>query len=262
MLLKNMLIFLMAILLGSCGSINIADCSYRGFLKALVHCSQPTDDEKAMLALNAGDAETAQAILEPLIAAHPLDYFRYPRLAAAYALQASVDVLTIATSNQGGSDSESSSGGSPLQSIGKFLPTATRENLPEYKVKVGLLNQAKNLLLSIPDEVRGDASIAYSGSAAFQLLLYQLSYSIMFMNQFTIPISTDSKALDPSILASMTTEDATNILSNLSDALDVAGAISPENSEKIKDVLSTLNTQDGQDNREKLMNYLQQHPQQ
>ncbi len=211
-------------------------------------------EEKARIALNAGDYDTGIEILEPLCETQSAGesdekyYSRFPLLASAYAAKAGIDLLGILKQNG------SSGGGSGfLSQLDGFIPAAPTED------EVATLKKGITLMNSMPDEYRDEknAEITYAKSVAFQLLLYQSAYSIMYMKLF-LSVNADG-SIDLAKLSEMSVEDAANILSSLLDASNAAGD-NPQGEalkEKMNEAISSIDSQDGADDRERLMNYMQ-----
>lgn len=219
----------------SCGSKNIYDCD--GGL-AGSRCSALTKEEDARVALDDGDLETAVTLLSELVTADPTNYQRYPLLAAAYAGRAGFDILNIATANFGGNSSL-------IQTMGAFLPTpVSRGSL--YDQSLSDMKLANATLTGIPEELRSaTSSDKYATSAVMQLTLYQSAYGVMVLNKFTYS-STD---YDPSLLSSMTAEDAASVLT----AFAAAGAASGGSmATAVNSALAAIQAQPGATDQEKL----------
>lgn len=230
-----------------CGKESLVDCND----PKVGACVEQTDDEKAMIALNAGDYNTAQTLLEVLIAFEPEAYFRYPRLAATYAAQGGFDITDL-----GQIDQESAGSASFLDAIGKFLPTPDRNDLGSYRQKVDKIEQARDVLKKMPESERRKGETFYGASAALQLTLYQSAYSVMFMNQFAIPDPTSGE-FDPESLSSMTVDDALTILNNFRDSVAVSQADNPEIAEKLANGLEQIEQSEGATDREKIISFLE-----
>jgi hypothetical protein len=197
-----------------------------------------TKEEDARVALDDGDLETAVTLLSELVTADPTNYQRYPLLAAAYAGRAGFDILNIATANFGGNSSL-------IQTMGAFLPTPlSRGSL--YDQSLSDMKLANATLTGIPEELRSaTSSDKYATSAVMQLTLYQSAYGVMVLNKFTYS-STD---YDPSLLSSMTAEDAAAVLT----AFAAAGAASGGNMAKaVNSALAAIQAQPGATDQEKL----------
>ncbi len=169
----------------ACGRSNFAKCSdekktYLGVI-SVDKCAPMSADEEAVLALNEGRYQDAETLLVQLIADHPTEYFRYPRLATAYAAQAGFDIVNFGRSN------DSTSSGSISDSISKFLPVATRDNRAEFAIYVDNMGLARDILLAMPEAERTKGNSFYGSSAELQLVIYRSSYSLMLLNKFTIP---------------------------------------------------------------------------
>ncbi|MFK7873555.1 MAG: hypothetical protein AB8C84_10415 [Oligoflexales bacterium] len=208
-------------------------------------CVPQSDDEKAVLAMNSGDYSSAQELLEALIAAEPEVYIRYPRLATVYALQGGVDLLEIAQSQSSGESS-----GSGLDSIGAFLPEPDPDQMEDYTAKVTKVGLAKDTLNRIP------AAELLELKAKFQLSIYQSAYSVMYMNQFVIPVSPGSNEISAESLENLTPEAALVILSNLRSSSSNIAEEDPEAAEKIDAVLEQIDAQEGGSDDEKLQEFL------
>ncbi|MBP6217669.1 MAG: hypothetical protein KA436_03665 [Oligoflexales bacterium] len=238
-----------------CGEKNYAECkpSKDGLTQEKTStCSPRTPDEEAVLALNAGNYDKAQSILEPLIAQNPEEYMRYPRLASAYAGQAHFDLLSFG--RNGGTQS---SGQSLLDTLGQFVPSADKDHLDDYKVLVSKMEKAKNILLIMPLEYRSKNGIAsYGASSETQLIMYQAAYSLMFMNQFIVPSAQEQGKIDPQVLETMTQEDALVILDNLKGASATAASNNPDLAKNIDEIEAKIKTTGGEDERKKLIDYL------
>ncbi|MBI2602163.1 MAG: hypothetical protein HYW48_03825 [Deltaproteobacteria bacterium] len=213
-------------------------------------CVDQTQDEKAMIALNAGDYDTAQTLLEALIAFEPEEYFRYPRLAATYAAQGGFDITELGQIDQKAAGTESF-----LDAIGAFLPTPDPNDLGSYREKVSTIEKARGQLIKMPESERTKGETFYGASAALQLTLYQSAYSVMFMNQFAIPDPTTGE-IDVEALQSMTIDDAITILNNFRDSVAISQAENPEIAEKITNGLAQIEQAEGATDREKIISFL------
>ena len=227
----------------SCGKEgNVADCDAPA---PGIPCSERTPDEEARLALDREDFETAVMILSELVEEEPENYQRYTVLSAAMAGQAGLDIFNLAKGQFAGD-------GGILSLVGSFLPDPTS---PTYSTSVTTMDDAVSLLESIPADKRSATSAEkYASSAAFQLTLYQTSYSIMYLNQFTQ--SVDPEEVDVTNLDTMTEDDAEIIVESLAQAAaNGAAGGDPEVQAKIEEALAELGTDDGTSKKEKLIAY-------
>ena len=147
--------------ISTCGSDNYAVC--KGGLKEEVKtqaCSPRTADERSMIALEIGELEIAQSILEALIQDNSQGWFRYPRLAAVYAQQGKVDfieILKVSLDQQEGGASLSSiqigfslkSKEDILSTVGKVLPSLSDTSLEVYDGYIAKVQAAIDLLKKI-----------------------------------------------------------------------------------------------------------------
>lgn len=224
----------------SCGQESIGECKDDGTPSG---CIEKSEDEKAMIALNAGDVATAQAILEKLIAEQPTEYFRYPRLASIYAEQGGFDLLQAATIQTGGGDI--------VESISLILPDPKISEDAEYDGYIGKLQQAKELLLAIPDDKRAMNAEFYSNAAQIQLTLYSSALSVMVLNKFTPPTPDQTANVED-----LTAEDAVLIIGSLRDAAKSSETTNPEVSSQINQVLSQIDSFEGETDEEKLAAFI------
>lgn len=233
----------------SCGTKNAADCDGG---QAGVPCSERTQDEEARLALERGDYESAVTILEKLVADQPENYQRFALLAAAYAAKAGFDLFKAASQ---GNTTSSESGGL-TSSVGKFLPTPQQQGDTKYAESIVTMGKAVATLKAIPAAKRSaTATEKYSTSAALQLTLYTVAYSVMYMNKFAY--SSTTGAFDPSKLATMTAADAAAILGALADAGASYGGESGEALKtSIDKALTDINGQPGASDNDKLQSYI------
>lgn len=203
-------LFLVLIMIfSSCGQKNAFDCN-GGIAKS--KCSQRTKLEDARIALDHGDMDTAIKLLSELITDEPENYERYPLLAAAYAARSGLDVLNIVTANFGGNSSI-------LQTMSAVIPTPASMG-DSYPKSLDDMNEANVTLLAIPESFRSaTSSDKYAASAVLQLTMYQSAYAVMYLNKFTY----SSTGYDPSLLSSMTADDAAAILNSLASAGAASG---------------------------------------
>lgn len=202
-------VIILSILLTACGQKNAFDCD-GGIAKS--KCSQRTKFEDARIALDHGDLDTAIRLLSELITDEPTDYQRYPLLSAAYAARSGLDILNIVTANFGGNTSM-------LQTMSGIIPTPATLG-DAYPQSLDDMNEANVTLLAIPAELRSATSgDKYAASAVLQLTLYQSAYAVMYLNKFTFSTS----GYDPSLLSSMTPDDAAAILNALAQAGEASG---------------------------------------
>lgn len=235
--------------LSACGTKNVADCDEG---RPPIPCSERTDDEKARQALDDKDWDTAIELLVRLKEDEPERYDRYPLLAAAYAGRAGFDVFGFAR------QSGEASGGSAVNLVNKFLPSADGSDPETYANYVGDMHLAVETLKGIPADELGSTSAAdYAESALLQLSIYEASYAFMFLQQFVTPTAT---GLDVSRFESMTEEEAIAVIRSLEDvtALEqVPGNAAIQT--QVQSALDSIDSQDGADYREKLRQYMEQH---
>lgn len=223
------------LVMSSCGSSNFFDCK-GGYARS--NCSRLTKDEEARVALDKGDMTTAVEILTQLVAEEPEVYERYPLLAAAYAGKSGLDIFNVVTANFG-EDS------SILQVMETFIPTPPSLGAA-YETSLQDMNSSIQTLVAIPAARRATTSSdKYATSAVFQLTLYQAAYGVMLLNKFTY----SSSGYDPSLLATMTPEDALLILNAF---LGAAEAASGGASTSVASALSAIQSQPGSNDLEKL----------
>lgn len=229
------------------GDKNAADCD-DGI--SGVPCSPLEKEESARKALDQGDFDTAIELLEQLVEEEPEDYQRYTLLSAAYAARAGFAILSVVKANFGGE------GGGLIGQISAFLPDPAERGAVGYQASIADMAAAVARLTAIPAALRAeDSGEKYASSAQLQLMLYQSAYSIMYLNQFTISASTG--AFDPSLLETMTEQDATVVLTNLAAASAQEGS-NPELQVKIDEALASINGQSGGSNRDRLAEYIRQ----
>ena len=237
-------ILLFMALLGACGSKNVADCDKP---TPGVPCQAQTDDEKARVALNNDDMETAVTILKELVAKEPEKYDRYPLLAAALAGLAGFDVFGIVKGKSGSSSSL-------LETMGSFIPTPASKG-DAYDTSLANMKLSVDTLNTVPVDLRKDISASsFAASCSLQLILYQSAYSVMLINKFAFSAS----GYDPSKLANMTAADAAAILSNLAAAGSVAaGATGTASSAAVTAAIAAIQAEPGATDQEKIAAYVQ-----
>lgn len=224
---------------------NVADCEEG---RKEVPCSEQTPDEKAKLALQDKDYDTAIAIYVELIDGEPEEYERYTLLAASYAGKAQLSIIDLVTTAD-------FSSGSLIEGMAAFLPSPEDFSTTAlYDTAVTDMKTSVQTLQSIPAALRATTSEeTYAPSAIFQLTLYQSAYSIMFMNKFVVNTSGE---FDEAQLENMTEEDALEILNNLQEAGSLGGEDSAELQGKINSALTDIEGQEGESNSEKLKEFL------
>lgn len=239
---RLLVLIMMSYLMGwGCGSENVAT-PYASLTKA----------EQARKALDEERFADAVKLYGEAIAKDPENYELYRFQAAAYAGQAGFDVFDVIANTLSGSggDSGGDSGGGAMTQLGDVVPAnPTRDQL-------NALGAARDVLLSIPAAHRDASNTDVEGaaSASFQLTLYQTAYSLMYMNLFT-QVEADGQ-LDQERLESMTDEDVTAILHNLSSVASESD--DPAIAEEAQTVLDTIDQQEGGSQREKLIAYMNQ----
>ena len=190
------------------------------------------------MALDRGDLATATQILADLIAGEPENYERYPLLAAAYAGKAGLDLFNIVSANFGGDSSL-------LQVMESFVPTPT-ELGDAYDASLDDMHSSVSTLLAIPAELRSSTSSdKYAASATLQLTLYQSAYGVMYLNKFTYGAS----GYDPTLLATMTPEDAAVILNAFLGASLAAGG---DAATSANSAITAIQSQPGASDRDRL----------
>ena len=225
--------------LGLLSLLAIAGCGTKSRAEPYVKL---TTEEKARQALDAQDYSLAVELYVEHFTSDPEDYPNFPFLAAAYAGVGGFDIVAAVTSNIGSDGSVSL-----LDRLNVFLPAdPTAEQLAAMQL-------AKSTILSLPPEHRDRSStdIPYASGAALQLELYQASYAIMYLNQFT-EVTVDG-ALDITRLQDMTAADVDVILNNLSEIAASGGTGVPTSAGAI---VSKVDAQPGDTRRDKLINYL------
>ncbi len=207
-----------------------------------------TASEKARIALDAKDFETAINLYKELIASDPLDYESYRFLSTAYAEQGGFDILKAVAGTLGGGSANL------LKSIGSFLPDDPTD------AQIESIRLSTEILLSLPVERRSydHPEVPTASSGAQQLEFYQTAYSVIYINKFT-QVSGDG-TLDPTKLDTMTDADVDNILNNF----EAIAAASGEGQSDIvakgaEEFISQLDGTPGDTRREKLVNYLATH---
>lgn len=202
--------------------------------------------EKARIALDSRDFPEAIKLYKEVITADALDYESYRFLSAAYAENGGFDIVKAITG------SASASGSDLLDTLSVFLPTSPTDD------QIASIGLASDTLLLLPEEYRSyeHPEIPSSSSAAQQLQFYQTAYSLIYLKKFTQV--TESGALDPSKLATMTDQDVDNILNNLEAVVATqGGGVVTEGAEAF---ISQLDAAPGGTRREKLLAYLEQQP--
>jgi len=221
--------------LSSCGTANFFDCNV-GYAGS--NCARLNKDEQARVALDNGDVAAAVELLAELVAEEPDVYERYPLLAAAYASKSGLDVFNIVTANFGGDSSI-------LQVMETFVPTPTALG-SAYESSLRDMNSGVQTLTAIPPSLRATTSSdKYATSAVLQLTLYQAAYGVMLLNKFTYSAS----GYDPSLLATMTAEDAVLILNAFLGAAEAAGGGAATS---VASALSAIQSQPGSTDQEKI----------
>lgn len=210
-----------------------------------------TAEEKARKALDGEDYPTAIEEYEKIVEADPSRYNLYPLLAAAYAGAAGIDLVNIVKA-QFGNGSEG--GGNLFDQLGNYVPSEPSD------AQLESIRAAVNVLKSMPEAERDPSqnSNDYASAAAFQLTLYLAVSSAMNINKFVV--RTDSGALDPEKLESMTDADVEAILGNLEDIVltQTGGQTNEALSQQVDSTLAAINNQPGSTQKEKLISYLNQ----
>lgn len=253
---KQTLYFLGVILwLYGCEGKNLGNCEDE--TPAQDYCTELTEDEKAQKALNEENFSKVVEILQPLVDSNPTEYFRYPILASAYAALGGFDVLAAAEAGTGGDSGSDQSG------IEKLLPTPNAATLDTvYLPQLEKIGKARDLVQKVIEE-DADLEAYYRSTAEFQLGLYQMVYSLMYLNQFAIP-SEDGDSFDPERIAELTVDEAIVIIENLANAQRYATLISGNESAEsidvgaaVGEILDEISNEEGATTDERLRNYLQ-----
>ncbi len=232
------------VLLVSCGQNSLIDCNKA----AKSRCVEQTDDEKAVAALNSADYQTVIDILKPLIDAEPTAYFRYPRLATAYAGLAGFDLANAATAKSSGAQDG-------LNAFNAFLPAIDALRLDLYHEYLGYMGQARDLLASMPEEQRtADTDIYYSASSEFQYVLYLCLHVTMCLNVYQFFVDGDS--IDADGLFAFKECPATEMIANLLQAALAAQSNNQELSSKVKELETKILGEEGANAQAKLEAYV------
>lgn len=233
--LKFWIVFALLPITLSCGSGNFFECS-GGHARS--KCSKLTKDEEARRALDNDDLDTAVTLLSELVAEEPSNYQRYPLLAAAYAGKSGFDIFNVATASFGNSTTL-------LQTMSEFLPSPTALG-DLYSQSLDDMNSSITTLSAIPEDLRATTSSdKYATSAVLQLTLYQAAYGVMVLNKFTYGVA----GYDPTLLSTMTAEDAAMILHAFIGAATTA---SGGTSTSVSDAILAIQSQPGATDAEKI----------
>ena len=222
-------------------------------------CLPHSADERAMIALNQGDYETAITILDPLVAAAPQEYFRLPRLATAYAGRGGVILLAAVQKLQAGSSGGAGSS-SPLAAI---IPSYDSHRRAAYKAKIADVSHARDLLVArMPASLRSaNSPNLFGASAALQLFIYRTSSSLMLLKTFVVPTGIGNSKPDPAILSSLSPADASTIIGNLQASVNdskngTGGGLGPTTAAAVQNILNVIYAQPGANQAEQLQSYL------
>lgn len=241
-----------------CGDQSLVQCDKDSSSK---QCVEKTDDEKAVIALNEGRFQDAIDILEPLIKAESKKYYRYPRLAAAYASLAGIDLLEAATSQSNADQGNEESGA--LGAFDGFIPPYKAEKRAQYKVKTDLVQKAFEIIDQMPErQKQASKQYYYGASAEFQLFLYRMMFSAMSLKLYAVPEATSGSELNQEYLEEMI-EDGQGavIVEALADAsIDAADGFGSEgegvDAEELSSLVDEIKATEGADLNEKLKNFL------
>lgn len=237
----------LAILSACGGEKNAADCD-EGI--STVPCSKRTSEEEARLALQNGDYDHAVTLLEKLVEEEPGNRARYPLLASAYAARSGLDLLGLAKAQFGGSSGF-------LDLFKNFVPSPSQDDTVLYGTRIADMKSAVSTLKSLPAaDLAPDSTASYAASAALQLSLYQASYAVMNLNQFTVDPASGS--VDLNRLQNMSEDDAVTIVSAIADSGQVPQAEGNAAVQtKLNEGLQAISSQPGETTKEKLSAYIQ-----
>lgn len=240
-------LIIISVLLYSCGQDSLVNCNSSN--NKISNCINPDDDTKAMIYLNSKKYEQALLILKPLVKSEPQNYFRYPRLAATYSGLAGFEITNL-TDILNSTSQEAT----PSAYLKQLMPKADPNNSNKYKMYLNYIKQARDVIFSMPEEERTNNIRTYSKSAESQLILYQNIYSMMLINQFTVYKSNDT--LDLEHLNSISEEEAESILLSLEESVSIAKD-NDNLSQSIQSTLDSIKTQNGENNRAKIISYIE-----
>lgn len=228
-------------------------------------CVEKSDDEKALLYLNRGDAGSAIYFLEPLVAADPTGYFRYPRLSAAYAMAGSFNLLEAAT--KGGV-----AAGSSTSALTALIRNPSEVGAEAFASDLAYLHKALGILQSMAQaspEQFTDPKISYRSSAGFQLRIYALVVMTMELRKIQFEfeqaqaaagavIASSGGKFSAEALKSMSAESVTAILAVLQVAVDtpVGDAKDQAMKDQISGMLTGISSQPGETDQERLASYM------
>ena len=250
---KTFFFLLLLPILSSCGSM-VPVC--RGPHDPSQFCIATTDDDQAIVSLNEKDFDAAIDSLEVLITHDPLGYMRYPRLSAAYAGRAGVDLLTILTSALEGGESEGP------EAISAVLPSIADYTLSSYLALIKDLTTAIQTLDRMPLIQRRkslDPALYWTSSAQTQYFLYTTSLPLMCVTVYDFILSNPDQL---ETLSSSSSCDASQIFDTLlSSALEAVQftdcefckTIGQGIDEKRTDLLAQFNEAVGDDPTTKLL---------
>lgn len=219
----------------SCGSNNIATPYTKLTLK-----------EKARIALDQEDFDTAVKFYNEWIVSNPEDYESYRFLAAAYAGAGGFSVFGAI---KGLAESAGDSSSSVTEVISSLIPSEPSE------IQTSNMSSAINQILELPAAYRvaGDESAESAKSASLQLSLYRTALSIMILKRYTKQIKSQVDQ-DSGSIEEMTDEEIDLLFSNLEAAvLETSNESMKESLEK---TLADIDAQQGSSQKEKLANYV------
>ena len=220
-------------------------CTGKGTGQGLTpYCTTQSPDERSMLAFNQGDTTLAATLLETLIQNEPKVYFRYPRLAAVYAVQAGFSLLNTDITNLNGTG---------FALLTQVFPAPKGKSRSAFQKQIAKMKAAKDLLLLMPLAQRTSGKTPYGASAQFQLTIYLTAFAAMTINQF---FSADGQ-VDLALLETLSAADAVNILESLLLAAQVSAQISPQLSPKVQGVVDEINQAGGDNEQQKIQAYIQ-----
>ena len=204
--------------------------------------TENTDEEEARIALNNEDWDSAIELYVALVAEDSTVYSYHPRLATCYAGRSGIDLLNIVKAQFDGS---SSAEGGIFDTIGGFLPDDPTD------AQLSDIDLAVKTLQAMPSDHRDQSgTYEYSGEAYFQLNLYTVSQSGMFINKFSEPTATGE--LNQDTLNEMTDAEVEAVLSNLEG---LSGG-DDEIAAGVNEALNGIDGQEGSTQKEKLINYI------
>jgi hypothetical protein len=231
---------------------NISDCDTG---KKQIPCTEKSAEEKGRMALDDKKFELAVESFLLAIESSPENYNLRTLLATSYAGAAGFNLLDITKAQMGGDVTI-------IDIMNSFLPTpakpCTNDNGEDkaFTLCIDSMEEARTAA-ALPEAALVDSAADFVQTAQKQQLFYGSASTVMQINRFII--SADTGVFDAAQLATMTEEDAVNIINTLATIGALTGVSGEDSSAlqgKVTEAHALILSEEGGSTKDKLAAFL------